>query len=807
MNFPKMNFGNTKSSKHRKKKSFLNKISALYQRYGVVPLTIVALLVVFLTTKGRWMLLGYGATRRGGFLGRMIDNFYRKVLFNRAVVLQKENFKRIMGYELPPTAETTANTRGVQVLTQSYIYEHTIRTMTRRAVVKEHYNASITQQSQCILRIIQPNAGNWYRRIGWKLWSKMNQISALEQNTTDQALVFSEEEMEAFLRKFFNNLYTSVLYAVSSQDERIQLFGIAAVYHFGGLFINPTIRTSSDLKKALAPDLWFWIKNNVHECNQDTSNVENNRLWVQSINDESIHFLAATPRHPNLKCILAEIVANNQNSMYHNNMSSIFKYINITQWDPSCSPRCCPLLKLKHTRQKEATVSADGSQSLANVLPSIVRPVKSLQSLENISRFDVTITENEVTASSQSSLGEKERISQTLEKAWCSAGWFCNRCLRLPFRGSLYSCRSFCRPCYERTVCTNGNNNSSNQKNKRKEVVIEVLVHENTNSIHYEKRIPRIIHQTWFEELTVQKYPHLNRLQNSWKSSGWEYRFYTDDNCRDFIIKHYPQRFIHGYDQILPGAFKADFFRLLVLFVHGGVYADIDVHLDSNLDHFIPNDLSFFVPRDVPLDYWPNSNYCLWNGLLGSSPGNPIVAKAIEDVLNTISNRVDYYDLERNLCSLDPKIEIWKLRTIPILLLTGPCRLGMSVNAVIGSESVVQGFNLGWLNTINVPRQHDPPNHFWGDALLLLADRYDLGELRFTDVDRNLLIASSNQDRIARSAIQIPHDDDFVSDVPLKTESIHYSKSESDIVGEYGVYKDYIARNENVRIHITHRYV
>ena len=71
-----------------------------------------------------------------------------------------------------------------------------------------------------------------------------------------------------------------------------------------------------------------------------------------------------------------------------------------------------------------------------------------------------------------------------------------------------------------------------------------------------QRRIPRIIHQTWFEELTEERYPALVRLQNSWRNAGWEYRFYTDTTARDYIIEHFPQRFIKVFDALIPGAYK-----------------------------------------------------------------------------------------------------------------------------------------------------------------------------------------------------------------------------------------------------------
>lgn len=53
-----------------------------------------------------------------------------------------------------------------------------------------------------------------------------------------------------------------------------------------------------------------------------------------------------------------------------------------------------------------------------------------------------------------------------------------------------------------------------------------------------------------------------------------------------------------AYDALIPGAFKADLFRYCVLFIYGGVYADIDVMLTSKLEMAIDDDVGFMVPLD-----------------------------------------------------------------------------------------------------------------------------------------------------------------------------------------------------------------
>jgi hypothetical protein len=111
--------------------------------------------------------------------------------------------------------------------------------------------------------------------------------------------------------------------------------------------------------------------------------------------------------------------------------------------------------------------------------------------------------------------------------------------------------------------------------------------------------IPKLIHQTWYEEVTAEKYPNFSRLVSSWKNSGWDYKMYSDDEAKDFLKHHFPLEVQEAYDTILPGAFKADLFRYCVLLIRGGIYADVDVQLNMDLDALLEGDIGFAVPIDA----------------------------------------------------------------------------------------------------------------------------------------------------------------------------------------------------------------
>ncbi len=80
-----------------------------------------------------------------------------------------------------------------------------------------------------------------------------------------------------------------------------------------------------------------------------------------------------------------------------------------------------------------------------------------------------------------------------------------------------------------------------------------------------------------------------------------------------------------------------------------------------------------------------------------------------------------------------------------------------------------------------------------------------MGEMRFTDVDRNLLFASTNQNLMPSKAI------DFLDGppppVPKVKPKAHYSstvRESGDVFGSRGVYIDNQVTNENIQLRLSY---
>lgn len=336
----------------------------------------------------------------------------------------------------------------------------------------------------------------------------------------------------------------------------------------------------------------------------------------------------------------------------------------------------------------------------------------------------------------------------------------CRFCLTRYYTLIIKDCLESCRQTFPRDLCL--------AKAEPKWVGEEWTVHPPILQRDPHRLIPRIVHQTDRHALD----PLESRLSQSLQRSGWEYRFYTDEDIASFLEEHFPLSVKEAYDSLIPGAFKADLFRYCVLLIHGGLYADVDVLLETNLDDAIPPDVGFMVPRDEPGRSF-DQQMCLWNGFLAAAPGHPYLAKTIELVVNQIRNRFTIMDILQTLC---PVTQFEVVHDQDVLFVSGPCALGASVNRLLG-RAPQSGFGLGTLNDTEVGL---------GKTVLLKQNLTDLGAHRMTNTEENRLVASTGL---------VNHN--------VFDDANHYVHSRSlDTYGVSGVYVDRQIRHENIVVRV-----
>lgn len=141
--------------------------------------------------------------------------------------------------------------------------------------------------------------------------------------------------------------------------------------------------------------------------------------------------------------------------------------------------------------------------------------------------------------------------------------------------------------------------------------------------------IPKIIWQTLKESPTEGTY--IYDCTKSFKSQDkWDYRFLNDEDAISFLKENFDEDVVHAFEVLIPGAFKADLLRACLLYIHGGVYADIKLKLHYDLDSFLYDDL-------VLVNEFKGMEG-IWNGFMASVPKHIYFKKVINNIAENVKN-------------------------------------------------------------------------------------------------------------------------------------------------------------------------
>lgn len=184
--------------------------------------------------------------------------------------------------------------------------------------------------------------------------------------------------------------------------------------------------------------------------------------------------------------------------------------------------------------------------------------------------------------------------------------------------------------------------------------------------------IPKLIVQTWVEYQTNVYYISQCQRRLLDLNPSYQYVMYDDCDMRRFIQHHYGRVYSTVYEQIEPGAYKSDFFRLLFLLKYGGIYCDISLFFETGFDNLLglsQTSTSFVVPVDNQ-----SGHLCLFNAFIMVSPNHPVIKENVRIVIDHVKKGLN----PRKADSPEP-----------CLYLTGPCSLGRAFLRINNSHSSI----------------------------------------------------------------------------------------------------------------------
>ena len=153
-----------------------------------------------------------------------------------------------------------------------------------------------------------------------------------------------------------------------------------------------------------------------------------------------------------------------------------------------------------------------------------------------------------------------------------------------------------------------------------------------------EPQIPKKIHQIWIGPRPFPKECEI--LQKTWVDfhPDWEYKLWTNEDIEKFGLTNKKL-----YDQSTNWGQKSDIARYEILYRIGGLYIDTDFECLHPFD-ILHESCNFYT--GIAYDNPPK--FTLFNGLIGSIPGHPILKECINSMTLDIAKdrSMGYYIME-----------------------------------------------------------------------------------------------------------------------------------------------------------------
>ena len=148
---------------------------------------------------------------------------------------------------------------------------------------------------------------------------------------------------------------------------------------------------------------------------------------------------------------------------------------------------------------------------------------------------------------------------------------------------------------------------------------------------YVQQNIPKVIYQT-YKSTTING--DLYKNVESWinLNPSYKYEFYDDERIRHFLLREYGPKYVERFDSIKVGASKSDYFRILIIYKYGGVYADLDNRLLKPLDEIIK-------PKDTEILHKQLNNWYDTHVLM-MSPNNELLYNCIQIINTNIDNKI-----------------------------------------------------------------------------------------------------------------------------------------------------------------------
>ena len=146
--------------------------------------------------------------------------------------------------------------------------------------------------------------------------------------------------------------------------------------------------------------------------------------------------------------------------------------------------------------------------------------------------------------------------------------------------------------------------------------------------------IPLNIFQTWYTLSLPQKMKENVELLKK-ENPEFKHYLYDDEMCREFIKNNFHEDILYTFNKLMPGAYKADLWRLCILYVYGGIYLDIKYQCTNNYKLINLTKQEYFAK-----DRFHEGITGIYNAILVCMPNNNILFQSILLIVKNVKNNI-----------------------------------------------------------------------------------------------------------------------------------------------------------------------
>lgn len=176
--------------------------------------------------------------------------------------------------------------------------------------------------------------------------------------------------------------------------------------------------------------------------------------------------------------------------------------------------------------------------------------------------------------------------------------------------------------------------------------------------VKYRNGIPRILHQIWYAKVPgksgqyVGPDKYVDRMKNfSTHNPSWLHIIWTNDSIDWLIGLPQNKHFREIFDQMVHAIQKADVIRMVIGYMFGGVYADLDFHFlnsfDTMLDDMTDEEAVFFMEHRKGRTSW-FAIECINTSCFICKPG----ATVMSDIIEAIGAAIPQHNVETEVVFL-----------------------------------------------------------------------------------------------------------------------------------------------------------